>query len=90
MSSTSACAAGERKDCAGVGVGCDLRGAGDGAGAGAAVRWSSSESSGSEEGDGGGGAAGRSGATRFLGPAGRVGLFGNRPRPVVSIGGGAD
>jgi hypothetical protein len=89
MSSINARAAGERKDCAGVGVECDLRWVGDGAGAGAAVRWSSSESSGSEEGDGGGGAAGRSGATRFLGPVGRVGLFGNRPRPVASIGGGA-
>jgi len=85
MASTSACAAGERKECGGVGVGCDRRGAG--AGAGAAVRWSRSESSGSEEGDGGGGAAGMSGP-RFLGPAGRVGLFGNSPRPVASIGGG--
>lgn len=51
------------------------------------MRWSRSESSGSEEGDGGGGAAGRSGP-RFLGPAGRVGLFGNSPLPVASIGGG--
>jgi len=85
MASTSACAAGERKECAGVGVGCGRRGAGEGAGA--AVRWSSSESSGSEEGDGGGGAAGSSGP-RFLGPAGRVGLFGNSPRPVASISGG--
>jgi hypothetical protein len=51
MASTSACAAGDRKECGGVGVWCDRRGAGAGA-----VRWS-----GSEEGDDGGGATGRSG-----------------------------
>jgi hypothetical protein len=44
MASTSACAAGERKECGGVGVWCDRRGAGAGA-----VRWSRSEWSGSEE-----------------------------------------
>jgi hypothetical protein len=62
MASTSACAAGERKECGGVSVWCDRHGVGVGA-----VRWSGSESSGSEEGDGGGGTAERSGP-RFLGP----------------------
>jgi hypothetical protein len=44
MASTSACAAGERKECGGVGVWCDRRGAGA-----SAVRWSRSEWSGSDE-----------------------------------------
>ena len=39
MASTSACAAGETKECGGVGVWCDRRGAGVGA-----MRWSRSES----------------------------------------------
>jgi hypothetical protein len=67
MASTSACVAGERKECGGVSVWCDRHGVGVGA-----VRWSGSESSGSEssgseEGDGGGGTTERSGP-RFLGP----------------------
>jgi hypothetical protein len=44
MASTSACTAGETKECGGVGVWCDRRGAGVGA-----MRWSRSESSGTEE-----------------------------------------
>ncbi|PWZ12253.1 hypothetical protein Zm00014a_001360 [Zea mays] len=44
IASTSACAAGERKECGDVGVWCDRRGVGVGA-----VRWSRSESSGTEE-----------------------------------------
>jgi hypothetical protein len=83
MASTSACAAGERKECGGGGVWCDHRSTGASARA-AAVRWSRSESSRSEEGDGGSGAARRSGP-HFLGPVGRVGLFGNSPGPVASM-----